>query len=94
MFDFLRPLFEGLGYQVPKYSIPAAPLRAMVTAWQWLHFKLGITEPLFSPHDLNKLTISHVINSDAAKRDFAYQPVKSVAEAMAESVAYYRAQRV
>jgi 3beta-hydroxy-delta5-steroid dehydrogenase/steroid delta-isomerase len=92
MFDFVRPLFEGLGYQVPKHSIPAAPLRGMVTAWQWLHFKLGLPEPLFSPHELNKLTISHVINSDAAKRDFGYQPVKSVVDAMAESIEYYRVQ--
>ena len=92
MFDFFRPFFEGLGYQVPKASIPAAPLRTMVTAWQWLHFKLGIAEPLFSPHELNKLTISHVINSDAAKRDFGYLPIKSVAVAMTESIEYYRAQ--
>jgi len=92
MFDFFQPFFEGLGYQVPRPSIPAAPLRAMVTAWQWLHFKLGIPEPLFSPHELNKLTISHVVTSDAAKRDFGYEPVKSVAQAMAEAIDYYRAQ--
>jgi 3beta-hydroxy-delta5-steroid dehydrogenase/steroid delta-isomerase len=91
MFDFVRPFFEGLGYQVPKPSIPAAPLRAMMTAWQWLHFKVGIPAPLFSPHELNKLTISHVINSDAAKRDFGYEPIKSVAQGMSESIAYYLA---
>ena len=91
MFDFVRPFFEGLGYQVPKPSIPAAPLRAIMTAWQWLHFKVGIPAPLFSPHELNKLTISHVINSDAAKRDFGYEPIKSVAQGMTESIAYYLA---
>lgn len=92
MFDFVRPLFEGLGYQVPARNIPAAPLRAMVTLWQWLHFKLGISEPIFTPHELNKLTISNVIHSDAARRDFGYVPVKSVAEGMAEAIAHYRAQ--
>jgi 3beta-hydroxy-Delta5-steroid dehydrogenase / steroid Delta-isomerase len=92
MFDFVRPLFEGLGYQVPKRNIPAAPLRTMVTVWQWLHFKLGISEPIFTPHELNKLTISNVIHSDAARRDFGYVPVKSVAEGMAEAIAHYRAQ--
>jgi 3beta-hydroxy-Delta5-steroid dehydrogenase / steroid Delta-isomerase len=92
MFEFVRPLFEGLGYQVPKRNIPAAPLRAMVTAWQWLHFKLGISEPVFTPHELNKLTISNVIHSDAARRDFGYVPVKSVAEGMAEAIAHYQAQ--
>ncbi len=90
MFDFVRPFFEGLGHQVPTANIPAAPIRTMMRAWQWLHFKLGIAEPLFSPHELNKLTISHVINSEAAKRDFGYQPIKSVAEGMTESIDYYR----
>lgn len=92
MFDFVRPLFEGLGYQVPKANLPAAPLRITMQAWEWLHFKLGIPEPLFSPHELNKLTISHVVYSDAAKRDFGYQPVKSVAACMADCIEYYRAQ--
>ncbi|MGI9285709.1 MAG: NAD-dependent epimerase/dehydratase family protein [Pseudomonadales bacterium] len=92
MFDFARPLFEGLGYRVPKANIPAAPVRGFMTAWQWLHFKLGLPEPLFSPHELDKLTISHVVHSDAARRDFEYHPVKSVAECMAESIEYYRAQ--
>jgi 3beta-hydroxy-Delta5-steroid dehydrogenase / steroid Delta-isomerase len=91
MFDFVRPFFEGMGYQVPKPNIPAAPIRAVMTAWQWLHFKVGIPEPIFSPHELNKLTISHVINSEAAKRDFAYEPIKSVAEGMVESLEYYHA---
>ena len=88
----VRPLFEGLGYQVPERNIPAAPLRVVATLWQWLHFKLGIPEPLLTPHELNKLTISTIAHSNAAKRDFGYAPVKSVAEGMAASIAYYRAQ--
>jgi 3beta-hydroxy-Delta5-steroid dehydrogenase / steroid Delta-isomerase len=89
MFDFVRPFFEGLGYRVPRFSIPAAPVRAAMASWQWLHFKVGLAEPVFTPHELNKLTISHVISSDAAARDFGYKPIKSVEEGMADSVAYY-----
>jgi 3beta-hydroxy-delta5-steroid dehydrogenase/steroid delta-isomerase len=92
LFRFVRPLFEGLGYEVPKKSIPAAPLRAVLTAWQWLHFKTGISEPFISPHELNKATISHVVSSAAATRDFAYQPIKTVALGMSETVAYYQHQ--
>ncbi|MFT5484098.1 MAG: 3beta-hydroxy-delta5-steroid dehydrogenase/steroid delta-isomerase [Halieaceae bacterium] len=90
MFDFLKPFFEGLRYQVPKPNIPAAPLRLIMRLWQWLHFKFGISEPLFTPHELNKLVISNVVSSDAAKRDFGYQPIKSVSQGMAESVESYR----
>jgi 3beta-hydroxy-delta5-steroid dehydrogenase/steroid delta-isomerase len=89
MFDFVRPFFEGMGYQVPKPNIPAAPLGLLMSLWQWMHFKLGLPEPLFSPHELNKLTISHVVNSNAARRDFGYEPIKGIAEGMTESVAYY-----
>jgi 3beta-hydroxy-delta5-steroid dehydrogenase/steroid delta-isomerase len=92
MFEFLRPFFEGLGYQVPRPNIPAAPLMLLMRSWQWLHFKLGIPAPVFSPHELNKLTVSSVVFSDAATRDFGYRPVKSVAEGMRESVEYYLAQ--
>ena len=90
LFQFVRPLFEGLGYTVPKASIPAAPLRAVLSAWQWLHFKTGIAEPFLSPHELNKATISHVVSSAAAARDFAYEPIKTVAQGMSETVAYYQ----
>ena len=91
MFDFVRPVFEGLGYKVPRLNIPAAPLLLIVRAWQWLHFKAGIAAPIFTPHELNKLTMSTVVSSDAATRDFGYRPVKSVAEGMREAVAYYQA---
>jgi 3beta-hydroxy-delta5-steroid dehydrogenase/steroid delta-isomerase len=91
MFDFVKPFFEGLGYQVPTANLPAAPLRSVMEIWQWLHFKLGIAEPLFTPHELNKLVISHVVSSSAASRDFGYQPIKSVEDGMAECIAYYRA---
>jgi 3beta-hydroxy-Delta5-steroid dehydrogenase / steroid Delta-isomerase len=91
MFDFVKPFFEGLGYQVPKANIPARPVYLLMKAWEWLHFKFGIAEPLFTPHELNKLTISHVVSSDAATRDFGYQPIKSVADGMTESISYYRA---
>lgn len=91
MFDFVKPFFEGLGYKVPNANIPAAPLRLMMRAWQWLHFKVGIPEPMFTPHELNKLVISYVISSAAASRDFGYRPIRPVADGMTESIAAYRA---
>lgn len=91
MFEFVKPVFEGLGYPLPRYSIPVGPLKLLLRAWQWLHFKLGIPSPVLSPHELDKLSVSHVVSSAAAARDFAYRPVKSVGEGMREAVAYYRA---
>ena len=92
MFQFVEPLFTGLGYARPRYTIPVESLTLLMRAWQWLHFKIGITAPLLSPHELNKLAVSTVVSSAAAARDFGYRPVKSVGEGMREAVAYYRAQ--
>lgn len=91
MFHFVRPLLEGLGYQLPRYNIPVAPLMLLMRAWQWLHFKTGIPAPIFSPHELIKLSTSTVVSSAAAARDFGYRPVKTVVEGMREAVEYYRA---
>ncbi len=91
MFHFVRPFFEGMGYQVPRYSIPLSPLMLLMRAWQWLHFKTGIRAPMFTPHELSKLTVSTVVSSAAAARDFGYRPVKTVGDGMSEAVAYYRA---
>ncbi len=90
MFDFVKPFFEGLGYKVPRLNLPATPLYWTMKTWEWLHFKYGIDEPLFTPHELNKLVISHVVSSAAAQRDFGYQPVKAVSEGMRECIDYYR----
>ena len=89
MFQFARPFIEGLGYRVPRFSIPTATLMWLMTAWEWLHFKAGIPVPMFTPHELTKLTVSTVVSSAAASRDFGYRPVQTVAEGMREAVAHY-----
>lgn len=89
MFDFMRPFVEGLGYKFPKIDIPSGPMLALMRLWQFLHFRIGLPRPLFTPHELRKLTISHVGTSADAERDFGYQPIVSAEEAMARCVAYY-----
>ncbi len=91
MFQFARPFFEGLGYQIPRYSVRVAPVMQLMKVWEWLHFKMGIPAPMFTPHELSKLTVSTVVSSAAASRDFGYRPVKTVAEGMREAVEYYLA---
>jgi len=91
VFQFVQPLVAGLGYPLPRYNIPVDSLTVFMKAWQWLHFKTGIPAPLLSPHKLSKLTVSTVVSSAAAARDFGYRPVKSVGEGMREALAYYRA---
>ena len=90
LFEFMRPLIEGLGYKIPKINIPYRPVIAFLRLWQFLHFRIGLPAPFFTPHEIRKLAISHVATSKEAERDFGYRPVVSPAEGMARCLAHYR----
>jgi 3beta-hydroxy-delta5-steroid dehydrogenase/steroid delta-isomerase len=90
LFEFMRPLIEGLGYKIPRLNIPYQPVLAFLRLWQYLHFRVGFPPPPFTPHEIRKLAISHRPSSEAAKRDFGYEPVVTPEDAMARCLAYYR----
>lgn len=90
MFEFFRPMTEALGYQFPKINIPDKPVMLGMRLWQYLHFKFGAPRPLFTPHELAKLTISHCGTNEQATRDFGYEPIVSADEAMDSCIAYYK----
>ena len=90
LFEFMRPLIEGIGYRVPKLNVPYRPVLAFLRLWQYLHFRIGLPAPFFTPHEIRKLAISHVASSKEAKRDFGYEPVVSPEEAMSRCLAHYR----
>jgi len=91
MFAFVRPILEGLGLSCPKYYIPRWVIAPFLTVWEHLHFRLGIPAPLLSPHELDKVTISHYGSIEDAQRDLGYTPVKPYAQAIAECLPYCRA---
>lgn len=90
LFEFMRPVIEGLGYKIPKLNIPYRPVIAFLRLWQYLHFRIGLPAPFFTPHEIRKLAISHCASSEEAERDFGYAPVVSPEEAMARCLDYYR----
>jgi 3beta-hydroxy-delta5-steroid dehydrogenase/steroid delta-isomerase len=87
-FDFFRPLIEGLGHPFPTRVIPANLLRPIVTAWEALHFLVGFPKPMLTPHELDKVTVTHYGSIAKARRDLGYEPLKTVAEAMQECLVY------
>lgn len=89
MFEFFRPMTEALGYEMPKIDIPAKPVMAAMRLWQYLHFRLGVPRPIFTPHELAKLTISHCGTNEEASHDFGYEPIVSAEDAMNQCIAYY-----
>jgi 3beta-hydroxy-delta5-steroid dehydrogenase/steroid delta-isomerase len=70
-------------------NIPYRPVIAFLRLWQFLHFRIGLPAPLFTPHEIRKLAISHRATSAEAERDFGYRPVVSPEEAMERCLEYY-----
>jgi 3beta-hydroxy-delta5-steroid dehydrogenase/steroid delta-isomerase len=87
-FEFFRPLIEGLGHPFPKREIPVWLLKPLTHAWQGAHFIFGIPKPMLSPHELDKVCVTHYASIDKARRELGYAPRKSVAEAMQECLEY------
>ena len=90
LFEFMRPLIEGIGHRIPKLNIPYRPVLGFLRLWQYLHFRIGLPAPPFSPHEIRKLAISHRASDEAAQRDFGYHPVVAPGDAMARCLTYYQ----
>lgn len=88
VFEYFRPLIEGLGFEVPKRRIPRGLLLPILTLWEFLHFRIGIAPPPITPHELDKISVTHYGSIDDAERDLGYWPVKSVRQALEECLPY------
>jgi 3beta-hydroxy-delta5-steroid dehydrogenase/steroid delta-isomerase len=89
-FGFLRPLLLALGFHPPTRSIPAGLLRPILEAWQYAHFRWRMPPPPLTPHELDKISITHFGSNADAERDLGYRPVKTVAGALEDCVPYCR----
>ena len=87
-FEFLRPIIEGLGEKLPTLRIPRALVRPVLELWQTLHFRMGLPAPALTPHELDKVSVTHYASIADAARDLGYQPVTPYAEAIAQCLPY------
>jgi 3beta-hydroxy-delta5-steroid dehydrogenase/steroid delta-isomerase len=87
-FEFIRPLVEGLGFEVPRRRLPRGLLLPILKIWEYLHFRLGILPPIIGPHELDKATVTHYGDIGDARRDLGYEPIKTVEEALRECLPY------
>ena len=89
VFEFARPLIEACGQHWPRIRLPGTPVRMAMTAWQWLHFRLGIPAPPLEPLVVTRLCVDNYYSIDKARRDLGYQPVLNTEQAMRASTPYY-----
>ena len=83
-------LVEGLGEKVPTARIPRGVMRPVLVLWQYLHFRVGAPAPPLTPHELDKVTITHYGSIKDAERDFGYRPATSYQDAIELCIPYCR----
>ncbi len=95
-FDALEPILNELGYKLPPKSryIPFRVALALGTLFDGLAYLLRPVLSLELPMTRSSVRVlcqDISFKTDKAKRDLGYQPLYSEAEAIARTVAYYKA---
>ncbi|XP_078491700.1 short-chain dehydrogenase/reductase family 42E member 1 [Ciona intestinalis] len=78
VFDFLRPLFNGLGQEVPRYKCPYTIVYILAILMEMLHYILKpviVIEPLLTRNEIMKMGIDHHHKMDQAINDLGYKPM-------------------
>ena len=89
LMEWLRPLIEGLGYRVPKRSIPALPMYVLGFLAECLHY-IGGPRPFMTRLEVHNLTAKFTFRQDKARRDLGFEPVIGCEKGMKECVEFYR----
>ena len=89
MFEFARPVLAECGRPLPTFRVSGKLVHRAMMAWQWLHFKFGLPEPLIEPLAVERLYLNNYFSVAKAKRDLGYEPLFTTAQATDECLPYY-----
>ncbi|MEN4476847.1 3-beta-hydroxysteroid dehydrogenase [Mycolicibacterium cosmeticum] len=89
MFEFARPVLAACDRPLPTFRVSGRLVHKAMMAWQWLHFKFGIPEPLIEPLAVERLYLNNYFSVAKAERDLGYRPLFTTEQAMAECLPYY-----
>jgi 3beta-hydroxy-Delta5-steroid dehydrogenase / steroid Delta-isomerase len=89
VFEWGRPLVEGLGHKVPRLAIPADLMAALALAGEWVH-RFGGPKPLLSRLEVHNVTSSFTFRCDKARRELGYRPLVQRMQGLAECLPYYK----
>ena len=89
MFEFARPVIAACGRKLPTFYVSGRLVHKVMMAWQWLHFKFALPEPLIEPLAVERLYLNNYFSIAKAKRDLGYEPLFTTEQAMAECMPYY-----
>ncbi|UXA16921.1 NAD-dependent epimerase/dehydratase family protein [Mycobacterium sp. SMC-4] len=89
MFEFARPVVEACGQPWPRLRVPGRLVWAVMTVWQFLHFRFGLPKPLLEPLAVERLYLDNYFSIGKAQRDLGYEPLYSTEEALQHCLPYY-----
>lgn len=89
MFEFTRPVVEACGQRLPTFRVSGRLVHAVMSAWQWLHFRFGLPKPLLEPLAVERIYLNNYFSVAKAERDLGYRPLFTTDEAMAQCLPYY-----
>ncbi|KAK3090039.1 hypothetical protein FSP39_008726 [Pinctada imbricata] len=76
-FLFFKPLFEGLGYKLPKLQIPLSVVYFIAYLTEWIHYIVGRIynfQPMLTRTEVYKTGVTHYFSIRKAQRDLGYEP--------------------
>ena len=73
MFEFTRPVVEACGQRCPKFRVSGRLVHAVMSAWQWLHFRFGLPKPLLEPLAVERIYLDNYFSVAKAERDLGYR---------------------
>ncbi|MDT5150983.1 MAG: 3beta-hydroxy-Delta5-steroid dehydrogenase / steroid Delta-isomerase [Mycobacterium sp.] len=89
MFEFTRPVVEACGQRLPTFRVSGRLVHAVMTVWQWLHFRFGLPKPLLEPLAVERIYLDNYFSVAKAQRDLGYRPLFTTEEAMAQCLPFY-----
>ncbi len=90
VFDFSKPVIEGIGEKFPTAWIPAWIVKLVMVIWQQLHFAFNFPDPPVEPLGVERVSLNNYFSIEKAKRDLGYEPKYTTAEAMEECLPFYQ----
>lgn len=90
MFDFSKPILEGIGLKMPSLKVPYSLIKMIMVVWQELHFRLKFPEPPLPPLAVERVGISNTFSIEKARRDLGYEPLFTTEEATKASIPFYK----
>ncbi|KAL1535188.1 short-chain dehydrogenase/reductase family 42E member 1-like [Salvia divinorum] len=96
-FEFLRPLLEGLNYDLPKLTLPVSQalfLGKLISVFYSLLYpclsQKWLPQPLILPAEVYKVGVTHYFSFLKAKEELGYRPLVSPQEGMAATLEYWK----